>query len=164
MFEIEPTIGIEAPPGTVWKYLIEIEDWWVPSNPEHDSLAILSDDEELREGTRIRVREQIAGLPGIAVGEITEFRPPELITWEASNARYRYHGLHISVDEGVSWKLEPAGEGTNLTAHVWASFPETFFGNLIEWSFKNVLDGVEKDYQHTRKELEYLKETVESEN
>ncbi|MFB6189927.1 MAG: SRPBCC family protein [Halapricum sp.] len=164
MFEIEPTISIDASPEIVWEYLIEIEEWWVPSNPEHESLEILSDERALQEGTRIRVKERIAGLPGVAEGEITEYVPRERITWEAPNTSYRYYGLTIHVDEGVSWRLAPTDAGTNLTAAVWATFPETLLGTVVEWIFKNVLDGVEQDYRHAVMELKYIKEGVEARN
>ena len=146
----------------VWVFLTEIEEWWVPSNPEHGSLEVLSDHDSLQEGTRIRVEERIAGLPGVAEGEVTEVRPQERITWEAPNTTYRYYGLTIHVDEGVSWKLDPTDGGTKLTAHVWATFPNTLLGMLVEWSFKHVLSGVEKDYAHAMKELEYIKTEIES--
>lgn len=162
MFEISPTVEIEESTETVWDYLTAIEKWWVPSNPEHESLEVLSDHNTIQEGTRIRVKERIAGLPGVAEGEVTEFWPRERITWEAPNTRYRYYGLTIHVDEGVSWKLEPTDAGTELTAHVWATFPNTVLGRLVEWSFKHLLGGVEKDYAHAMKELEYIKTELES--
>jgi len=162
MFEISPAVEIEAPPDVVWEFLTEIEEWWVPSNPEHESLEILSEHETLREGTRIRVKERIAGLPGVAEGEVTELLPRERITWEAPDTRYRYYGLTIRVHEGVSWMLEPTDRGTNLTARVWATFPNTLLGTLVEWSFKHLLGGVEKDHEHAMKELEYIKAEIES--
>jgi carbon monoxide dehydrogenase subunit G len=48
MFEISPSVRIDAPPGAVWAFLIDVEGWWVPSSPEHESIEVLSDDDVLR--------------------------------------------------------------------------------------------------------------------
>lgn len=162
MFEISPSVRVDAPPETVWASLVDVETWWVPSNPEHDAIEVLSDHDSLREGTRLRVEERVAGLPGVAEGPVTEFVPGERITWEAPGTRYRFLGLTITVDEGVTWSVEPDGDGTVLTAHVWARFPDTAFGTLAEWVVVTLLDGVERDYEHAMRELEYLKRQVES--
>lgn len=161
MYDISPSVTIDAPAEDVWDLLVDVEDWWVASNPEHGSLEIVSDDEELTAGTRLRVEERIAGVPGVAEGEVTAFVPGERVTWEAPRARYRYFGLPLTVAEGVTWELTPAGERTELTAHVWASFSDTLLGRLVEWSFVHLLDGVDRDYDHAMRELEYLKRTLE---
>jgi hypothetical protein len=109
------------------------------------------------------VRERVAGLPGIAEGPITELVEGERITWEAPDTRYRYHGLTIAVDEGVTWTVEPIDGGTELTAHVRAVFPDTIPGRLAEWVVLHLLDGVERDYRHATYELEYVKRRVEGE-
>ena len=161
-YEIAPSIRIAAPPETVWDLLVDIEAWWVASNPEHESLEILTNTGTIGEGTRIEVRERIAGIPGVARGEITDFVPERRIVWEAPKARYRYFGFPLTVSEGVAWEISPQDDGrTELTARVWASFPDTLWGRVIEWSFNYVVDGVERDYEHAMRELEYLKRAVE---
>jgi len=162
MYEIAPSITVDASPQTVWEYVRDVEAWWVASNPEHESLEILSADGTLEEGTSLRVRERIAGVPGVATGEVTEVVPQRRLTWEATDARYRYFGLTVHVDESVSWELTPIDGATELTARVRASFPETLVGSLVEWSFEHLLDGVERDYQHAMRELEYIREELES--
>jgi len=162
MYEIAPSVSIDAPPEAVWAYLVDVEGWWVDSNPEHESIEILSGEDELGDGTRLRVRESIAGVPGVAEGEVTEFDPGRRVTWDAPGARYRYFGLPLVVDEGVSWELAPSDGGTELTARVWASFPDSLVGRIVEWSFEHVLDGVERDYEHAMAELEYIKCELES--
>ena len=162
MFEFTETIDVEAPPATVWKLLGDLEAWWPASNPEHESLERL-DDRGNQVGAKLKIRERIAGIPGEAVGEITEVEPLSKVTWEAPEARYRWHGIPVTLGEGVTWAIEPLGnDATRLSANVWATFPSGPLGHVIEWTFTRVLDGIRKDREHARAELEYLKKTIEA--
>lgn len=162
MYEFTESIVIEVDPKTVWERLIDIESWWPDSNPEHASLERL--DERVGVGTRLRIRERVAGVPGEAVGEITEFEPLSAVTWEAPEARYRLLGMTVTVGEGVTWSMDAAdGGATRVSARVWAVFFDTAIGRAQEWMFAHVLNGVERDREHTRTELRYLKQLLESE-
>ena len=90
MFKFTVKAHIKAPLTQVWAYLIKLEQWWVASNPEHDELTILSASKKLAQGTEIRVREKIAGIPGVAHGVICEHKEHERVTWRAEKAKYRY--------------------------------------------------------------------------
>ena len=161
MFEFTESIEIEASPDRAWRYLLDIDHWWAPSNPEHESLEIISEGEQLRVGTRIRIREKIAGIPGEALGEVTELSEPHHITWKADLARYRLWGLSLRVTEGVRWSLRPSETGVKLSATVWANFSTGFKGRLVEWLFKGPLQGETKDRRHAQRELEYIKNELE---
>jgi uncharacterized protein YndB with AHSA1/START domain len=162
VFEFTETIVIEAPPPEVWEVVRDIETWWLPSNPEHESLERL-DNRGIEVGARIRIREKVAGVPGEAVGEITDVIPGSLVTWEAPQARYRWFGVPFTIGEGVSWRIEPEGRhATRVSAHVWARFPPGLRGRLLEWTFARLFRGIDKDRQHARTELEYLKRTIEA--
>lgn len=160
MFEISPKIVIHAPVETVWIYMVDIEGWWEQSNPEHIKLKILSTDKEFKKHTNIAIEEKVAGIPCSAFGEVTEYKEYEYVTWEAK-ALYRYYGLKIKVSEGVRWSIRKNNKDTELEAHVWASFPNGAFGKIVEWFFKNILNGVDKDYRHAMCELQYIKKQVE---
>jgi hypothetical protein len=162
MFEITPKIHIDASPGVVWDYLIEVDNWWLQSNPEHIELEIQSADKEIREGTQMRIRERIAGIPGEALGEISEFDEGSKLTWESNRANYQYFGVQFSVHEGVEWLLAPENDGTELTAHVWAHFPKGLSGAILEWWFKHIMGGVDKDYKHAMIELRFIKSQIEA--
>ncbi len=41
------------PPPTVWNFIIDIESWWVKSNPEHVSLVIDNAEKNIGIGTKI---------------------------------------------------------------------------------------------------------------
>lgn len=157
MFEFTARIGIPAPPERVWQVLEDVQRWWAPSNPEHESLEILDEDQRLQVGTRIRIRERVAGIPGEAVGEITELEPGRRVTWVSEKARYRLAAIRLTVREGVTWVINPAVDGSELSAHVWAEFPGGWFGRALEWLFRHPLRGVEKDYQHAMTELRFLR-------
>ena len=164
MYEITAKLIIKASPQKIWQYMSNLDNWWVDSNPEHDSLVSYSESREINKGTIIRIREQVAGVPGEALGEITEFIPEKRVTWQADQAIYRYIGLKIPIKEGVAWSLRPTTEGTELSAHVWAIFPDTLFGRVIEWCFKHILKGVQKDYEHAMRELMHVKNVMETTN
>jgi len=161
MFEFTERIAIAAPLQRAWDYLVRVEEWWPPSNPEHDALEILETDKRLRRGTRIRIREKIAGIPGEADGVITEFSPPETVTWQADRARYRLFGVPLEVSEGVRWTLAPKDDGVVLSATVWARFPTGAKGRALAWLFAGPMRGIEKDRRHTRTELDFVKRALE---
>lgn len=161
MFEFTESIAVQASPTAVWELMRDVERWWLASNPEHDSLVRLDGGGDLGVGARLRIRERIGGIPGEAVGEITRFDPPSAVTWEAPEARYRWLGLSVPVGEGVTWTIEPGADGSTIIgARVWATFPPGLGGRLLEWGFR-LLGGIQKDRQHTRTELDYLKRIIE---
>lgn len=162
MFSLTETVLIQAPPPVVWGAMQDLETWWTASNPEHKSLERL-DDRGIEPGARLRIREKIAGIPGEAIGEITRVEPGTEVTWHAPAARYRLLGIGLTVGEGVTWRITPNGDGaSDLSAHVWATFPANLIGRLTEWMFTRLLRGIDKDRAHTRCELSYLKQAVEN--
>lgn len=162
MFEFTETIDIQTPAANVWDTIVEVERWWPPSNPEHESLERL-DEGDLKVGTRFRIREKVAGIPGEAIGIVTDLEPGTRVTWRADQARYRLLGISITLGEGVTWRVERDGpDACRLSAHVWATFPHGVTGRVLSFVFTQMLDGIAKDRQHTRTELEYLKKLIES--
>lgn len=160
-FEFTEAITVDAPPALVWQVMSDLDGWWVASNPEHVSLERL-DDRGIAVGARLRIREKIAGVPGEYVGELTRVLPQREVTMEAPAARYRLLGVPFTVGEGVTWRLEPADDGTSqVSANVWATFPYGVFGHVLAWAFVHVLNGIDKDREHARVELRYLKRIIE---
>lgn len=163
MFSFTESIEIGATLDQAWAYLADVDKWWVASNPEHESLEILDRSTPLGKGTRIRMREKIAGIPGEAVGEVTEYVEQERVTWQADVARYRLWGIKLALAEGVRWTLQPLERGVTLSATVWALFPRGLKGRCVEWMFRGLLRGEAKDRLHARRELEYIKQQLELE-
>lgn len=160
MFDIEATTTIDSSPERVWNYLVDIQRWWLPSNPDHESLEILAPNGQVMLGTTLRIRERIAGILGEATGVITEFVPGQCATWQAK-ASYRLLWKQVAIEEGVTWSVRPSDGGTELSAHVWARFPNSFMGRLSEWLFLHVLNGTDKDRQHAEAELRYIRTELE---
>jgi hypothetical protein len=119
-----------------------------------------ADDGAIGVGTPVVFEERVAGIPARAEGTITRWVPGTEARWEGT-ARYRYWGIHFDVREGVSWRIEAQDEEAKLAAHVWAVFPSSLFGRLLEWYAKQVLDVVARDREHARYELTYLKGVIE---
>lgn len=160
MFRFIAKVHVHVEQERAWNYLPRVEQWWLPSNPEHESLQILSEDKRMREGLRIRIQERIAGIPGIAEGTISQIEPGKSVTWQAQ-AIYRLWLIRVPVQEGVTWAVQPVGEGCELSAEVWAEFPHSFSGKSWAWIFVHLLNGAQKDYDHALYELNYLKEQLE---
>ncbi|OBF95184.1 hypothetical protein A5773_15230 [Mycobacterium sp. 852014-52450_SCH5900713] len=161
VFEFSESILIAAPHAQVWSVLSDIDRWWLASNGEHESLERLDSLPPTQVGARLRIEEKIGGIPGVAEGTITAVDPGTAVTWEA-DARYRWFGVPLRVGEGVTWRVEPGdGSSTRVSAHVWATFPHHLLGRVAAFAFTHLLNGVEKDREHTRTELRYLKKIIE---
>jgi hypothetical protein len=163
MFEFTEAIVIATPAAAVWAQLADVEQWWPPSNPAHIGIDVCADEGGIGVGTPVVFEEHVAGIPGRAEGTITRWVPGTEARWEGT-ARYRYWGIHFDVREGVSWRIEAQGDEAKLSAHVWAVFPSTLFGRLLEWYATRVLDVVAHDREHARVELRYLQGLIEGSN
>lgn len=162
MFDFTEAILIDAPHDAVWQVLRNIDGWWLASNADHDSLEHLDERPVTQVGARIRIREKIGGIPGEAVGSITSVEPGSAVTWQAQ-ATYRWLGISVGVDEGVTWRVQPKGDDkTRLSARVWASSPRGPLGRLAALTFVHLLNGEDKDREHARTELRYLKRIIEN--
>ncbi len=160
MFEFTESIVIDESPERVWELMRDVDKWWLPSNPEHISLEHLDDRPATEVGARLRIREKVAGIPADAAGTITEVEPGCAVTWDA-DATYRLAGLRVKIGEGVTWRIQPVGSNSLVSAHVWATFPPGIFGRVVAFAFTHLLDGIAKDREHARTELRYLKRTIE---
>jgi hypothetical protein len=148
MFEFTESISIAAPHSRVWQVLGDLDRWWLASNAEHDSLEHPDSLPPTQVGARLRIREKIGGIPGVAEGTITAVEPETAVTREA-DAVYRWFGVPVRVGEGVTWRVEPNDEATTrVSARVWATFPHHLLGRLVAFAFVYLLNGVNKDREH----------------
>lgn len=163
MFRFTESVRVDAPAENVWKRLTDIERWWLPSNPEHIRLDVQTCGQPIGVGTKISFEERVAGLRGRAEGEITKWTPGEEAAWQGE-AEYRHLGFRFRIREGVSWRVGSDSRASILSAQVWAKFPSSIFGRFLEWYAKSLLNVVNRDREHARRELEYLKNEIEQSN
>ncbi len=57
--------------------------------------------------------------------------------------------------------MTPTGKDAELSAHVWARFPDCACGHFAEWIFRHVLNGPERDYEHAMRELRRIQSRIE---
>lgn len=138
MFEFTEAVSIGATAESVWSRLSDLESWWLPSYPEHIVLDIRSPGKRVAVGTEIAFEECVAGIKASATGAVTSLIPGVAATWEGA-AKYRHLGLELTVQEGVTWRIEPKMGGSTLSAHVWARFPAGAFGRFLEWYSTRIL-------------------------
>jgi uncharacterized protein YndB with AHSA1/START domain len=161
VFDFTEEILIDAPQEAVWRVIRDVDGWWLASNAEHESLERLDSRPVTEVGAKLRIREKIGGIPGKAVGTITSVEPDSAVTWEAE-ATYRWLGIKVTVDEGVTWRVQPQGNAKSLlSARVWATSPRGALGRLAAIAFVHLLNGEQKDREHARTELRYLKRVIE---
>lgn len=162
MWEFTAETEIARAPEDVWRFLVDIEGWWLASNPDHIALHIEDEDARLRVGLPIVIEEVVAGLRGRGRGTITEMVEGERVCWESGRMLYQVLGIPLAVSEGVRWRVAalPGGRSV-LSATVWARFPAGAWGRLAEFVAKRLLNGLQQDYQHASAELEYVKRRLE---
>jgi hypothetical protein len=161
MFKFVESVKIEASPEDIWEYCTEIEQWWLPANPDHIQMQIHSDDALLGPKVKVSFVENVAGITGHAEGQITKWVPKSEVKWEGVCV-YDYKRLRVTIREGITWRIHSSKAGTRLSARVWAKFPDTLVGQFFEWQAKHVLNVVDWYREHTRHELEYLKSEIEA--
>ena len=93
-------------------------------------------------------------------GTVISLMPGVAATWEGV-ANYRHFGFDLAIQEGVTWSIEANMGSLTLSAHVSARFPAGAFGRFFEWYSVRILHVIERDRQHARCELEYLKHLIE---
>mgnify|MGYP002279961093 CR=1 FL=1 len=164
MVEAKATIKINAVAEVVWDYMVRLDDWWMRSNPdEHIELSLI-DASEIRKGTKFILKEYIAGVRGEAIAEITELVPLKRLVWKSNEASYNLFGIKFIAEEGGVFKLEENNGISTLSHHVWGGVTIPIIGWFTELFFKYILKGEKKDYEHTYRELQFIKREIEAQS
>jgi hypothetical protein len=162
VIEVEASVEIERSPLDVWDYMSRIDKWWLVSNPdEHIELSVVGKG-NIEKGTEFVLKERIAGIRGEAIITISEYQPPKQLEWKSLSAKYRLLGMGLDVEEGGIFKISPTEKGCVLSHRVWGKLDCGLMGIIAEWFFKNILKGERKDFEHTHRELLFIKGEVES--
>jgi len=159
---IEASVEIDRSPQDVWDYVVRFDDWWPAANPdEHIELSVM-DNREIEKGTKLVLKERIAGIRGEATVEILAFQPPKRLEWKSLSAKYMLLGMGIKVKEGGTFTISPTDTGCVLRHRVWRKPDYGFMSAVAEWFFKCVLKGELRDFEHTQRELLFIKRRLES--
>jgi|GEM_PF-6889481 len=162
MIAVKAAVAVERDAQSVWDYVSRIDQWWLVSNPKDHIELTFVDGASVEEGTEFVLRERIAGVRGEAHAVISEAEPPHRLVWKSLRARFSYLGIGVDLDEGGTFEIVETDAGCILSHYVWGRLGAGRWPRLMEWFFKTVLRGERKDYEHTQRELLFIKHALES--
>lgn len=156
-------ITIKATAEEIWDYANDSNHWTASNPKEHLGLIIYTSDGRARKGAEFYQKESVAGIVADLHGRFLHFERPKFAVWEGI-ATYKVLGglFGLSVLEGGTIRLEKDGEGVRMSHDMFIDFPDTLFGRLVFWVFKNILNGKEAVYNHGYRELTYFKKQLET--
>lgn len=161
MISITESVTITASPSVIWTQLVDLERWWTASNPDHIRLEIQSPDKSVGEDTQVEFEERVGGVRIVATGRIVSLHENSEATWEGT-ATYRCLGFRVRVERGIKWRIASMSDLAIVSASVWSVFPVGLVGRFMGWYAKKSLKMAEREREHARDELEYLKGLVEA--
>jgi hypothetical protein len=159
----ETEIIINSTPEAVWDYASDPANWTASNPEEHFGLTYHnSKDNRPATGVEFHQRESVAGVYADLRGRFLYAERPRVAVW-AGTAVYRLFGgfVRIRIPEGGVVRAKKTTEGVRLSHDVYMDFPNSAWGKLLAWMFRNVLKGPQAVYNHTYKELMFFKEQLE---
>ena len=154
---------IDATPGEIWEYVTDPVNWTASNPDEHYGLEYDTPDDRPREGGTFHQREEVAGMYAELYGRFPYIDYPSVAVWTATAYYPLLRGLvTVRIPEGGTIRLEETERGTRMSHEVWMDFSNNRRGRLLKWLFTSVLDGKEKLFDHTNRELVFFKEQLES--
>jgi hypothetical protein len=158
----ETAVVINSTPEAVWEYASNPVNWTASNPEEHFGLAYESRDNRPGTGVSFYQRESVAGIRADLRGRFLYVDKPRIAVWTGT-AVYRFLGglLRVRIPEGGVARVERSGSGIRLSHDVFMDFPNSAWGRLLVWIFRNVFKGPEAVYDHTYKELVFFKAHLE---
>lgn len=158
----ETAITIQNTPETIWDFASDPANWTASNPEEHFGLRYNSKDNRPGAGVEFHQKESVAGIHADLRGRFLYVERPRMAIW-AGTAVYRLLGglVRIRIPEGGVVRAERSAGGTLLSHDVYMDFPDSTWGKMLVWIFKNVLKGTEAVYHHSYKELVFFKEQLE---
>ncbi len=161
----ETNIIINNTPEAIWDYASDPSNWTSSNPEEHFGLVYYnSKDNRPATGVEFHQRESVAGIYADLRGRFLNVERPRIAVWSGT-AVYRMLGglIRVRIPEGGVVRAEPAAKGTHLSHDVYMDFPNSAWGRMLAWIFKDILQGPKAVYNHTYKELLFFKEHLEKE-
>jgi hypothetical protein len=158
----ETEIIINSTPEVIWDYASDPANWTASNPEEHFGLTYNSENNRPATGVEFRQRESVAGIYADLRGRFLYVERPRIAVW-AGTAVYRILGglARIRIPEGGTAWVVSSGNGLKLSHDVFMDFPNSAWGTLLVWIFRNVFKGPDAVYAHTYKELVFFKEQLE---
>lgn len=155
-------IVIRSTPESIWEFAYNPDNWTASNPQEHRGLKFFSDNNRPETGVEFYQKEYVAGLYADLRGQILWAERPKVCVWTGV-ATYRILGglIRPRIPEGGVAQIEKMEGGLKMSHDVFMAFPDTIFGRLMLWIFKNILGGEEAVYDHTYRELVYYKQQLE---
>ena len=161
MIKVKASVEINKTPQEVWNYVSRIDEWWLTSNPkEHIELSVVGNG-PINKETEFILKERIAGIRGEALAKVVEYAPPAKLIWKSLQAKFKLLAVTVNVEEGGTFEISETDNGCVLSHEVWEKLHAGPVAGLIEWFFKHILKGELRDFQHTHRELLYVKREIE---
>ena len=161
MIEVKTSVEIDKTPQEEWDYIARIVEWRLASNTKEHIESSVVGDGAIEKGTEFVLKERIAGVRGEAFAKVAEYAPPKKLVWKSLHAHYKLLGVSLNGEEGGTFKISKRANGCVLSHGVWGKIHAGPASALIEWFFKNILKGEDKDLQHTHRELLFIKREIE---
>lgn len=159
----ETGIMIDSTPEALWDCASDPSNW-TASNPEEHFGLVYSNSTDNRPATGVEFhqRESVAGVYADLRGRFLYVDKPRMAVWTGT-AVYRLFGglVRIRIPEGGVVRAEKTADGVRLSHDVYMDFPNSLWGRLLVWVFRNVLKGAQAVYNHTYKELLFFKAKLE---
>jgi hypothetical protein len=158
----ETEIVIRSTPETVWEYASDPVNWTASNPEEHFGLTYDSRDNRPGTGVQFHQKESVAGIGADLHGRFLYVDKPRIAVWTGT-AVYRILGglLRVRIPEGGVVRAERIKEGVRFSHDVYIDFPNSFWGRLLAWTFKNLFKGPQAVYTHTYRELVFFKKQLE---
>ncbi len=159
----ETSITISNTPDASWDFASDPSNWTASNPEEHFGLTYYnSKDNRPSTGVEFHQRESVAGVYADLRGRFLYVEKPRIAVW-AGTAVYRILGglIRVRIPEGGVVMAERLPAGTRLSHDVYMDFPNSVWGKILTWIFRNILKGPQAVYTHTYKELMFFKEQLE---
>jgi hypothetical protein len=160
----ETEIVINSTPEKIWDYASDPSNWTASNPEEHFGLVYYnSADNRPATGVEFHQRESVARVYADLRGRFLYVEKPRIAVW-AGTAVYRIFGglVRIRIPEGGVVRADTTAAGVRLSHDVYMDFPNSLWGRLLIWLFRNVFKGPQAVYDHTFRELVFFKGRLES--
>ena len=150
-----------VPAESIWEFAYNPANWTASNPQEHRGLEFDNKQNRPETGVTFYQKELVAGIYADLRGQVLYAERPKVCVWTGV-AAYKLYGFTIHIPEGGTAKLTHTKEGIIMSHDVYMDFPDSWFGKLAFWYFRTIRKGEKAVFDHTQRELEYFKKSLES--